>query len=27
MQSGFVKSINGRLRDENLNEQLFANQC
>ncbi|MBT1517362.1 integrase core domain-containing protein [Bradyrhizobium sp. SRL28] len=25
MQSGFVESINGWLRDERLNEHLFAN--
>jgi transposase InsO family protein len=25
MQNGFVKSVNGRLRDECLNEHLFAN--
>lgn len=25
MQNGFVESFNGRLRDECLNEQLFAN--
>ena len=25
MQNGFVESINGRLRDECLNEHLFAN--
>jgi putative transposase len=25
MQNGFVKSFNGRLRDECLNEHLFAN--
>ncbi len=25
MQNGFVESFNGRLRDECLNEHLFAN--
>ena len=25
MQNGFVESFNGRLRDERLNEHLFAN--
>lgn len=25
MQNGFVESFNGRLRDEGLNEHLFAN--
>ena len=25
MQTGFVESFNGRLRDECLNEHLFAN--
>lgn len=27
MQNGFVESFNGRLRDECLNEHLFANLC
>ena len=26
MQNGFVESFNGRLRDECLNEHLFANE-
>ena len=25
MQNGFVESLNGRLRDEYLNEHLFTN--